>query len=292
MPEPQADNARDPSRAQREDWRGLRLLAEQAARAGGQVAREGFERPYKLWRKADGTVVTEVDEAAQQAVLACLRAARGHDAVIAEEQLAGQPPDLPAGNGGRLCWVIDPLDGTRNYVAGVPIYTCSVAVMADGAPIAGAIHDPERAELYSASRGEGLFRNGGPVPAGSAAARWARAGLRKPLAGIPSALTGTAYRVVQSWRRRVIVRNLGVTSLHLALVALGRLQACLVADSKLWDIAAGWLMIELAGGVMTTFDDEPLFPRDVSAYAGEAIPSLASCDRQVHERLLPGPGGP
>ncbi|MFH1746900.1 MAG: inositol monophosphatase [Planctomycetota bacterium] len=263
----------------------LRKLAEQAARAGGDVARRLFRTEFTIRRKTDGSEVTDADEAAQVAVVKVIQEQRDHDAIIAEEVLDSTQASPAAGNE-NLCWVIDPIDGTRNYVRGVPYYAVSVAVMYGGFTLAGAIHEVERDVMYSASRTEGLLLNGQPrqkmqwenVIAGRAC---------KPLAGIPSSLQGAAYEVVRQWASRVVVRNLGSTAMHLAMVAAGHFQAALISDSRLWDIAAGGLMIDLSGGVMTTLDGRPIFPFDVSTYAGEAIPSLAASDAELHARLLP-----
>jgi myo-inositol-1(or 4)-monophosphatase len=293
----------------------LRELAERAARAGGVVARERFRGDNAVRRKPDGSDVTDADEAAQAAVLACLREARPDDGVIAEETVGCVPdapsvngvPDAPVRTNDRLCWIIDPLDGTRNYISGVPIYACTIAAMLGGYPIVGVTYDPEREEMYSASRAEGFLIDGRPVGAVAAGASPAAVASaprgrrsppaappefrRKPLAGIPSSLQGSAYELLQGWRRRVVVRNLGSTALHLALVAAGHLQASLTSDTKLWDIAAGWLMVTVAGGVMTRIDGSPIFPLDVATYSDQAIATLAVTDAQTHARLV-HPGEP
>jgi fructose-1,6-bisphosphatase/inositol monophosphatase family enzyme len=320
--------------------RTLRELAEQAARAGGLAARQRFGGPLRIRRKPDGSDVTDADEAAQSAVLARLRAGRPADAILAEESLpdstvAAAASSSPAPS--RLCWIVDPLDGTRNYLCGVPIYVCSVAAMFGGYPLVGAIYESERNRMYSASRTEGLLVDGRPfsptklvspqasvlsptetpLPSGERAGRGAQQRQeppsaaqfhasetdrevaaapaeflpdgrpRRPLVGIPSSLSGPAYAIVQSWAARVVVRNLGATALHLAMVATGQLRAALITDSKLWDIAAGWLMVTATGGVMTTLKGDPVFPLDLSQYTRQSIPSLAAATPETHARLLP-----
>ena len=268
------------------DLRSLRELAEHAARAGGDVARQCFHAAYAIRHKADGSEVTEADEAAQAAVIAALRARRPHDALIAEESLEDVPgAAAPADD--VLCWIIDPIDGTRNYVRGIPLYAVAVAAMFGGYPVAAAIYIPDRDDMYSASRAEGFLVNG-TAPTARAVKADTSGRARKPLAGIPSSFHGAAHGVMQDWMSRVVVRNLGSTATHLAMVAAGQFQAALVSGSRLWDIAAGWLLIDLTGGVMTTLDGRPVFPFNVAAYAGEPITSLAACDPQMHARLLPG----
>ena len=277
--------------------RGLRELAENAARIGGSLARDWFHRSYDVRRKPDGSEVTDADEAAQAAVVSCLLERRPDDGIIAEESESESEPEAqardnlsktktasPSPTNTRLCWIIDPLDGTRNYVYGLPIYACSVAAMFGGYPIVGAIYDPQHDALYSVSRGDPLYLNGSPITANST---WPRTQSRRLLVGIPSSMHGTAYTLMRNWTSGVVVRNLGSTALHLMMVATGQLQAALISDGKLWDIAAGWAMVVAAGGVMTTLNGDDIFPLDVSRYAGESIPSLATRNAEMHTRLLP-----
>ncbi|TWT43836.1 Inositol-1-monophosphatase [Phycisphaerae bacterium RAS1] len=331
----------------------LRLLAETAARAGGSVARAAFKTELHARRKADGSEVTDADEAAQAAAIVAVLAQRPGDAIIAEEDIpaptrrnsSGGTGILPVASGGMgilpvasggmgilpvpgsdrtgetpvppgsgetpvppgsgetpvppgsfptpprrdegYCWIIDPIDGTRSFLRGVPLYACSVAVMHGGFPVAGAIYWPDLDEMFSARTGGGLLVNAQP------AARWSheRAGgaiSQKPVAGIPSTSRGPAFDLIHSWVDRVVVRNLGSTALHLALVAEGRMDAALISDSKLWDIAAGWLLVCEAGGAMRRLDGGEVFPIDVATYAGEAIPSLAARDADLLSRLETG----
>lgn len=264
----------------------LRALAEAAARAGGEVARRRFNTPFNIERKADGSEVSDADHEAQAAIIALLHKTRPGDAFLAEETLDaalfGAPPPAPADD--VFTWIIDPIDGTRNYVRGIPFYTCSVGVMRGGFPVAGAIFDPERDELFSISRGEALLVNGSPVQPVDEKGTAGRS--RKPLVALPSMLAGRPGELVHAWRGRIVNRNFGSTALHLAMVAAGRLQATLISDSRLWDIAAGWPMLEAVGGLITDLHEGPLFPLDVSAYGGEALQSLAAATPQIHADLF------
>ena len=266
----------------------LRELAEQAARVGGVIARDAFRGNQAVRLKADGSEVSDADEAAQFAVIEHILAHRPDDAILAEE---GDAADASARrtppSDGVLSWIIDPIDGTRNYVRGIPIYAVSVGVMHGGSPLAGAVFLPERDELYSANGVAGLLLNGQSPPPTPYATE-ARRAQRKPLAGVPSSWHGAAEGFVREWVSRVKVRNLGSIAVHLAMVAAGQMEAALMSDSRLWDIAAGWLLIKSTGGMMTTLDGEEVFPFDVGKYAGEPIPCLASCDAETHARLLAG----
>jgi len=274
----------------REANRRLRELAEEAARAGGAVAQARFRTISGVRLKADRSEVSAADEAAQAAIIRHLRAARPADAIIAEEALDGgdeatadQPPPPPAND--VLCWVIDPIDGTRNYVRGMPVYASVVAAMHGGLPRVGAIYVPQRDAMYSASETEGLFVNGRPWdPAGELAHR--PDGLNpQPVVAIPSSAHGVSATLAQEWLERFVCRNLGTVAMHLALVATGGLDAMLADNPRLWDIAAGSLMVMKAGGSITSLTGAPMFPLDVSTYAGEELPTVASLG-EAHERFL------
>ncbi len=250
-----------------EDLRSLRELAEAAARAGGAVARDYFRRQYRVTLKADRTEVSDADHAAQVAVVAAIVAARPNDAFVTEEPLQlgpGMLPPPPAGDD-ALCWVIDPIDGTRNFVRGIPVYTCSVGVMLGGYPIVGAVYEPERDDMYSAHQGGGLFVNGQPCP------RQRPAGLSsKLLVGIPAAPKGALTEIAHRWLGRFVGRNFGSCALHLAQVAAGQLDGMLSDNARLWDLAAGCVLVTAAGGQVTTPAGQPFFPVAInSCVAGE-----------------------
>lgn len=248
----------------------LATLAEAAARAGGAVARRHFRTGLEVRLKADRSEVTIADEAAQQAVIATIRAARPADAFIAEERLQLDPPAPPPAPE-RLCWIIDPIDGTRNYIRHIPLYACSVAVMQGGVPLAGTIYDPERDVLYSAVRGGPLCIDAAPAPP-----RGRRNLNHKLVVGLPSSPGPESAALAHAWLDRFVCRSLGSTALHLALVASGELDAMLGDNPRLWDLAAGCLLVEAAGGVTATIEGRPVFPVDVAAYRGEPIVTLAA----------------
>jgi myo-inositol-1(or 4)-monophosphatase len=242
-------------------------LAEQAARVGGAVARGYFRTDLNIRFKADRSEVSEADEAAQAAVMQCIHAPRPHDAFIGEEAVAGpHAGDAPAATNDHFCWVIDPIDGTRNFVRGIPCYACSVAVMFGGFPLAGAIYDVERDVLYSAIRGGPLLVNGNPArpPSGEAE----KSGRLRLVVGIPSRAVGPLAKLSHDWLSRYVCRNLGSTALHMAMVATGELDGMLADTPRLWDVAAGWVLIESAGGRVVGPDGAPLFPLDVGGYRG------------------------
>ncbi len=269
--------------AQRE----LRELATAAARAGGAVARQHFREKVAIRLKADHSEVSAADEAAQAVIVAHLHAARPTDAFITEETLAvsgGSPPPSNA----SVCWLIDPIDGTRNYVRGIPVYATSVAAMFSGFPVAGAIYVPPIDSLYSGSRAEGLFVDGvprqpRPLPVVG--------GIKlNAVVGMPSQPVAALAGLVHDWLGRFVCRNLGTTALHLALLATGELDAVLADIPRLWDIAAGWVLCEAAGMRATSPAGAPLFPVDVASYRDQKMPILAARP-ELYERVRQ-PTGP
>lgn len=262
----------------------LRGLAEQAARSAGQTALRYFHADVAVRRKADGSEVTVADEEAQRAAIALLRGARPDDAFLGEETLGDEDDEADKHErAADITWVIDPLDGTRNFTRGVPLFAASIAAMTDGRPIVGAIFAPTLGVLYSAARGGGFFVNG-------AAHRPQRPplGQRRPILAIPSSSTGVVRELVNAWVARGVTRSLGSTALHLALLAAGGIDGFLGNDCRLWDIAAGCVMVEEVGGATAGVDGRALFPMDVARYRGERMPCLAAADSALLAQLRGG----
>jgi len=181
--------------------------------------------------------------------------------------------------------LIDPIDGTRNYIRDIPIFVCSVAAMRGGEPVAGAIYDPVQKVMYSAARGQGVLINRRRITPRGARFDKLYGPRAKLFVGIPSARRLATQRLVLCAVQRHVVRNFGSAALHLALAASGQLDAVVLGNGRLRDIAAGSLMITEAGGVITSPDSTSLCPMDVSRYTGQETPILAGNPR-AHARLL------
>ncbi len=138
-----------------------RKRAERAALAGGAVIRSFESRRSELQVEEKGTneLVTQVDVAAQRAIVASLKGA------VAGAEFLGEEEELGQGEQPDLCWIIDPLDGTTNFTHGIPPWAVSVALVEHGRPVAGAVLDVTTGELFSAARGQGLTANGEPAHA-------------------------------------------------------------------------------------------------------------------------------
>jgi myo-inositol-1(or 4)-monophosphatase len=239
----------------------LVALAERVARAAGDLFRDG--RPSRVdvasTKSSPTDIVTAMDTASEALLRQAIGAARPGDGILGEEG------GLVGGTTG-LTWVVDPIDGTVNYLYGIPAYAISVAVVrgdpldpAGHQVIAGCIHNPVSRETWSATLGGGARLDGRPIHATS---------------GVPldRALVGTGFGYQVERRRyaaRVVaevlphvrdIRRIGSAALDLAAVATGRLDAFYERGLGAWDLAAGALVAREAGALVGGLDGEPAGP--------------------------------
>jgi myo-inositol-1(or 4)-monophosphatase len=245
--------------------------------SAGELACDWFGRTH-AWRKEDRSPVTEADHAVQELLCARIAEAFPGDAVITEESQE-RPERHAAIPRARRCWVIDPIDGTRNYERSIPVFTISVAVMEAGHPVVGVVHDPMARRTYSAIAGGGAWLGDEPVlltdsPEGD-----------RLMITIPTSRHEELPPVIHDWIDRMVVRNLGSTALHLVLLATGAVDAVYCRKSKLWDIAAGALMAMETGADLRSFEGRPYFPIDLKAYDRVPMPFIAARP-VVLDRLL------
>jgi myo-inositol-1(or 4)-monophosphatase len=220
-------------------------VALQAARAGGRILLEHFGKIDRedADLKATNDYVTFVDRASERAILDHLRAAFPDHTILAEE--SGRHGE------GTFEWAVDPLDGTKNYIHGLPWFAVSIALLGEGRPRVGLVYDPLRDVVFTAERGGGAFRNGRPIRVSSAR------DLEGTLlaTGFPFRAKSHADRYFETlkevFRRASGVRRAGSAALDLAHVAMGTFDGFFELGLSAWDIAAGALLIEEAGGVIT-----------------------------------------
>jgi myo-inositol-1(or 4)-monophosphatase len=241
-----------------------------AAREAGRVLREGFGWQHSIRYKGEVDLVTEVDERAEQVIKEILFGAFPAYGMLAEE-------------GGRLSgeedtrWIVDPLDGTTNYAHGLPIFAVSIALERVGEVVLGVVHDPMREETFIAERGAGATLNGRPIGV-SDTDELIRAliatGFPYDRAEMPEALElfGSFAALTRGMRR------LGSTALDLSYVASGRLDGYYERGIWAWDIAAGSLILEEAGGRVTDYRGGALDleGREIMASNGALHPALVS----------------
>lgn len=228
----------------------LRQSAIEAAKLGGEVLlRKMQDASRSVDRKGAQDFVTDADRASQRAIVEFLRRRHPVHAVRAEEALEIESK-------GKHLWVIDPLDGTTNFIHGYPCFSVSVAVLRDGQVVAGAVHDPTRAETFDAARGGGARRNGVPLQV-SAVAALADALL---VTGFPfrepDRLDEFLVDFTALFREVSGIRRDGSAALNLCYIAAGRLDGFWERGLSVWDVAAGSLLVEEAGGVVTDLNGE------------------------------------
>lgn len=252
-------------------------VARDAVRAAAAVVSRRFGETVDVEFKGSAVdLVTEVDREAERAALAVLRRRTPEVDLLSEEAGEVSPRE---GDGGsfHLRWVLDPLDGTTNFVHGVPFVCVSLALCAGGEPVLGAILDPLRGDLYEAAAGAGVTRNGKPVRVSSRSAlveAVVATGWAAGRYGEYDPLLAEICRVAPRTRN---VRALGSAALHLAYVADGRLDGFWERRLNPWDVAAGLLMVREAGGRVTDRAGEP-FRLD--------SPTILATNGLLHDELL------
>lgn len=225
-------------------------------RQAGAMIRERWDAPSRVTHKGAIDLVTDTDLAVEAFLKEGLAQLLPGSAFLAEESSAPVGPAADAGP----CWIIDPVDGTTNFVHRLAQVSTSVALWADGAVRLGVVNGPmlgPEGECFSALRGAGAFLNGRRVAVSGAAA------LTDALActGFPYELEGRLEVVLERLRRVLPatqgMRRLGSAALDLAFVASGRLDVFYEDWLKPWDLAAGWLLVEEAGGRVSGLDGAP-----------------------------------
>ncbi len=246
-------------------------LAITIAREAGRLQRDRFAEPRQIETKSSAIdLVTDVDRACDQLVLEYITSQRPDDEILIEETGAHE------GRSG-LRWIVDPLDGTTNYAHGFPHFAVSIAVEREGVRELGVIYDPMKDELFSARRGGGAFLNGKPISVSQVKA------LERALLA-----TGFAYDVHQAKldnleyfarfiKRAQAVRRAGSAALDLAYVACGRFDGFWELELHPWDVAAGLLLVDEAGGRSSDLEGGPV------PAAGNR---LVASNGQLHESLL------
>ncbi|HEV2681152.1 MAG TPA: inositol monophosphatase family protein [Rhodanobacter sp.] len=247
-------------------------IAARAARSAGNVILRYMNRidGLNIVEKQQLDFVSEVDKLAEAEIIKELRRAYPDHAILAEES--------GATGKGPLTWVIDPLDGTHNYLRGIPHFSVSIALLEKGVPIHAVVFDPLRDELYTASKGDGAYIND----------RRMRVSKRENLGGAMIA-TGFPFRqrehlVPQLDMTRAIlgqaedIRRSGSAALDLAYVAAGRYDGYFEIGLKPWDMAAGVLLVHEAGGRYCDFAGRDGIPASGNIIAGNLNVAKAMVD--------------
>ncbi len=241
----------------------VNIAVSAARRAGKTVMHKSYRiDQLKFDFKGARDFVTNVDVQAEEQIVETIQEAYPNHTIIAEEQHS-----IP---GSDIEWIIDPLDGTLNYIHGVPQYSISIAIRQNGQLMHAVVYNPVQEELFTASRGVGAYLNDKRIRASDT---------RK----LDYALIGTGFPYreldnVELWiaifrelaKKTAGVRRPGSAALDLAYVACGRFDGFWESGLKLWDMAAGALLVQEAGGIISDFNGDQEFLQTGMIIAGNS----------------------
>ncbi|MDQ3911350.1 MAG: inositol monophosphatase [Actinomycetota bacterium] len=235
-------------------------VAVAAAKEAGEILQNSFGQQQQIRYKGEVDLVTEVDEQAEQAIRNSLQEVFPTYGMLAEES-GGLTGEIDAR------WIIDPLDGTTNYAHGLPIFATSIALERAGEVVVGVVHDPMAKEMYAAERGGGATLNGQDIQV-SDTDELIRALLATGFPYDRQDMTATLDLFGRFAVLTQSTRRLGSAALDACYVAAGRLDGYYERGIKAWDIAAGVLILEEAGGKVTDYRG-----REVDLEGGEVVAS-------------------
>ena len=242
-----------------------------AVHAGADLLRNYFEGTFEIQSKDSlNNLVTEVDKKAEEAIIDVIRAEFPEHFILSEE--AGE-----MSTGSEYKWIIDPIDGTVNFAHGIPICCISIGLEHNGVMMLGAVFNPFMNELFFAERGKGAFLNNRPLKVSN-----------NNQMESACLVTGFPYRWVEVHmdpisvferfiRMGLPVRRLGSAAIDLCWVAAGRFDGFWEYNLNPWDIAAGYLIIEEAGGRISNFNGDPY-----SVYDKQTL----ATNGKIHEAML------
>ena len=226
-----------------------REVCERAARAGGQVLMD-WAGKFQVREKGPSDLVTEADLASQEVISQTILGAFPRHGFLAEENSS-----IPSQEDG-LRWIVDPLDGTTNYVHAIPAFCVSIALEQAGKLLVGTIYDPVADQCYSATTGQGATVNGRTMRV-SNVSTLDQAVVSMSLPTTINRSSVALAEFVEAALRAQSVRRMGSSALNLCFVAAGRFDGYWSSHSKIWDVAAGLLLVEEAGGVVTSEQGGP-----------------------------------
>jgi len=250
-----------------------------AARLAGQRAMEEINFIKASRVKNDNELVTETDARCQQIIVDRIKETYPDHGFIAEEGSDDRIFKQPPRGAEPIWWVIDPIDGTTNFAHRMLLFTISIAVMHEGEPIVGVVFDPATESMFTAVKGGEAQLDARRINAGEETiSEFSNVGLDSYFDdGVP----GWVCEIMQRTR----FRNLGTTALQFAYVAKGSLIATIAHRPKLWDIAAGALIAEVAGAIVSDWKGGKIFPVDLDSYEGQEL-QILTANKKVHPELL------
>lgn len=262
----------------------LNLMLETAVLAARMAGRKAMEAQnhLKVSVKNGNELVTQADSLCQQIIIEHIRSKFPEHGFIAEEgkdgtmfKSAGGGPKTTNG----VWWVIDPIDGTNNFAHQMPFFSVSIAAMKNGQPIVGVVFEPATDSMFTATKDGDAQLNGKQILATDEAL------------GQFSSVALDSYfdKKVAAWANKIMqitkFRNFGSTAMHLAYTAKGSLAAGIFSHAKLWDIAAGALIAESAGAIVSGWNGEKIFPVNLDSYSGQPFRVVAA-NKKAHPEII------
>jgi myo-inositol-1(or 4)-monophosphatase len=257
------------------------------ARSAGKVVLEHYgqvERLTKTHAAASAEAVTEADRATQRHIVAALRKRFPGDGFVGEENDTGSGITFECTNPNGRNWVIDPIDGTNNFIAGLGMFCVCIGLLDAGQPVLGVVYDVTRDDMYFAASGQGAWLDDQRIrvldtPMSDATTLMLTSNLLEKGGRCPQ--WAIRWMSQTTWKIRV----LGTAALEAAQVARGVSHGAVTLNGKLWDIAASAAIILEAGGVLTDLGGIPIFPFNLTKYTGAKVPYLAA-GAKAHTELL------
>ncbi|MBD3673758.1 MAG: inositol monophosphatase [Planctomycetaceae bacterium] len=251
------------------NFQDIAKVAEHAAREGGRVLEE-WSKKFTVSEKRRADLVTEADFSSQTAIHTLLREKFPTHGFLGEEGLSAEGEDTD------YRWIIDPLDGTGNYVHRFPYYGVSIALEYQSELVVGVVYDPNRDELFSATKGGGTTLNGQTISV-SENDTLDQSMVMASLPVTPDPSNPAVARFLNVLPRAQSVQRTGSAALNLSNVAAGRLDGFWSTSLKPWDMAAGVLLVREAGGKVSKIDN--------SEFAVDAPDLLATNGLQLHQEI-------
>ncbi len=254
-------------------------IAVAAVKEAGKIQRQYFGHSHQIEYKGEVNPVTEVDRECEQAITQMILNAYPHHDILAEEGIFKE-------KGSPWKWIIDPLDGTTNYLHGFPLFSVSIGLEIEGEVKLGVVYLPILEEMFFAEKGKGAFLNGQRITVSK------QASLSRSLLG-----TGFPYDVHdhvdyylryfrEFIRESFAIRRPGSASIDLAYVAAGRFDGFWELKLHPWDVAAGYLLVKEAGGSVTDFKGQPfkIYSEEILASNGLIHEEMLQVIRKINEQ--------
>lgn len=257
-------------------------IATQAAQCAGDYALSVMDQAVASVKQ--GTtgeeLVTQVDKQSQDKVIETIRSRFPDHGFIGEEGGGdGQIFKIPSTGEERIWWIIDPIDGTNNFARGMDLFAVSVGAVYNGLPVAGVIYHPAGKTIFSAHQDGPALLNGQPIQSGNDSI-----GLFSSVA-----LDSHFGDCIPPWLQDIIIntrfRALGSAALHMAYVSNGAFVGALIGTPKLWDIAAGAIIAQQSGAILTDWNGQAIWPLDMDNYQGEKLPCLVA-NPTAHREIM------